>query len=931
LAVEALQTSWRHDEPHIPVAEQTLRDALATIGGTPLNRHGTKTRVVTMTANWIVTADEQATHLFDLSATDPTAVPHHLDGQRALSSRGKNRLVTVDRKNTVRLRDLTSSDATATIVVPEHTGRLEKALVSPDGRWLVTATQEGTTRLWNITTGDKQQEPHVIDGHRSWKISPDSRWLATEGQQGRVHLWDLAVDDPTATPLELEMRGQLGELYSVIFGPKGRWLVAGSRNPKEPLRWDKSEWRVWDLKGDEPAKQRMLLTGSYADRWGNELFSSDGRWLLLAGAGEWTLWDMHERNPDVSPITLRLPHFGAAAIFSPDSKHLVIGNQTWNLADELLEQRSRGSKDARGVRVVMHRAAPTLVQHEWSTCAAFDREMRWVVRALPDNRIGVWDLTQLSRDPSPLLQETFGLRGHVDSISSLQFSSDGRWLLSEGAKGNVRLWDFARQVPGAAPAVLRGEVAVSVSPDGRWLATTSSPHGANLWDLSAADPSLAPMQLTGHTSMLREATFSPDSRWLVTVDNDLNMQMWDLTSGDPSPGVSLFRRDKQDIGRGLWWLFAMKFSADGRWLYAAPGNEARLWDLSAENPGANPLIFKGHARVPTVADVSPNGRWLVTADGKTARLWDLAADDPTAEPVDLATELVNLSFAGFDAKSRWLITLVHKANAPRLWDLAAENPAMAATELSGHDTALNHRLVLSPNRRWLATLGRDRSVRMWDLQESKAIAKPLVLWGASEATSLEFSRDSRWLFGSDDSRTHVWDLAAATPSATATVIEGPLHRISSDSRWFVAGNQLWSLSGDAPVAIPTALVQHGAPLRTAEFSPNGRWLAIYAEDKARLFDLSSARPSDVPILLTGALRKHSQVFPRRNLELLPMPFSADGRWLIGCSYTAGDQPDTLLINLDARELVKVAHHTAGRELTDDEIQFFSLQSRLSPD
>ena len=100
---------------------------------------------------------------------------------------------------------------------------------------------------------------------------------------------------------------------------------------------------------------------------------------------------------------------------------------------------------------------------------------------------------------------------------------------------------------------------------------------------------------------------------------------------------------------------------------------------------------------------------------------------------------------------------------------------------------------------------------MWDLQEPKAFAEPLVLRGVSEATSLEFCPDSRWLLGSDDSLTHVWDLAAADPSATATVVEGPLHRISSDSRWFVAGSELWSLSGNGPVAIPTALVQHGAP------------------------------------------------------------------------------------------------------------------------
>ena len=83
-------------------------------------------------------------------------------------------------------------------------------------------------------------------------------------------------------------------------------------------------------------------------------------------------------------------------------------------------------------------------------------------------------------------------------------------------------------------------------------------------------------------------------------------------------------------------------------------------------------------------------------------------------------------------------------------------------------------------------------------------------------------------------------------------------------------------------------------------------------------------------MLTGALRKHLEDVPRRSLELLPMPFSADGRWLIGCSYTGGE-PDTLLINLHVRELVKIARRTAGRELTEEEREFFWLPSRPSSD
>lgn len=927
LAAEALETSWRHDEPHVPVAEQTLRDALATVGGTPLNRQGTITRIVTMTSTWIVTSDDQATHLFNLSAAAPSAQPLHLNGERALSRRGRNWLVTIDRENILRVRDLSTPKPRAMSITRKHTDKVATALVSPNGRWLAITAGDSISRLWNLATREKQQVPHVLTGHKSWAISSDSRWLATTGGNGdRVHLWDLAADDPTDKPLQLEMRGQMDELHHVEFGPKGRWLVAGSRNRMD-TRWDNQRRLVWDLKSDKPAKQLMLLDGTSSGRWGNELFSPDGRWLLLARHGESTLWDMHEQDPDVSPITLRLPHMGGMAVFSPDSNILVIGNRTWNLADEQIAQRPRGSRDANALRVVMHRAVPTLIQHEWSTCMAFDPEMRWGARALADNRIGIWDLTQISTDPTPLSRESFALRGHSDPITSLEFSSDGRWLLSEGAEGTVRLWDFARNVPGAAPATLRGETAVSLSPDGRWLTTTRSPKSAKLWDLAAADPSLTPMQLTGHTSTLREATFSPNSRWLVTVDNDLNMQMWDLTSDDPSSAVSLFLRDKSDFGRGVGWLFAMKFSADSRWLYAAPGKDARLWDLSAKKPGSDPLVFEGHARVPMIADFSANGRWLVTADGKKACLWDLTADDPTANPVLLGEQQGDLSFAEFDAESRRLITFTHGANAPRLWDLRAVNPVITPIVLSGHDGAVRNRPVLSPDRRWLATSGKDKKVRVWKLREQISV-DPLVLHGGSEVTALHFTPNSRWLLGSadEDNRTHIWDLAATDPSASATVAEGFVWSISPDSRWFVAGKTIWSLQDAGLAPMPITLGQSEEPWRAVEFSGDGRRLAIYGHNKVQLFDLSHARPNASTILLTGALGKHTHALPRRSLELLKSPFSADGRWLVTTGYTGGNETDTLLFNLRVRELARLARQIAGRDLTEQEGELFLLKN-----
>jgi WD domain, G-beta repeat len=90
---------------------------------------------------------------------------------------------------------------------------------------------------------------------------------------------------------------------------------------------------------------------------------------------------------------------------------------------------------------------------------------------------------------------------------------------------------------------------------------------------------------------------------------------------------------------------AVGISPDNQWLVTGGvDGTVRLWDLTAKDPAANPVVLRGHTSAVTAVGISPDNRWLVTgsrdwlatfsADG-TARLWDLTANDPAANPVVL--------------------------------------------------------------------------------------------------------------------------------------------------------------------------------------------------------------------------------------------------------------------------------------------------------
>src|SRR5208282_1128208 len=94
---------------------------------------------------------------------------------------------------------------------------------------------------------------------------------------------------------------------------------------------------------------------------------------------------------------------------------------------------------------------------------------------------------------------------------------------------------------------------------------------------------------------------------------------------------------------------------------------ARLWDLRAQDPAANPVVLWGHDGAVYAVAISADSRWLVTGSAdKTARLWDLRAKEPAANPVVLRGHDGGVYAVAISADSRWVVT-GSSDNTARLW------------------------------------------------------------------------------------------------------------------------------------------------------------------------------------------------------------------------------------------------------------------------
>lgn len=112
----------------------------------------------------------------------------------------------------------------------------------------------------------------------------------------------------------------------------------------------------------------------------------------------------------------------------------------------------------------------------------------------------------------------------------LQFSPDGRWLLSGTVDGTVTIIDAETGDIVNRINVGAGGYTAVISPDGRTLAVGNYRNDNSIWlyDVATGTPKL---QLFGHTSEVRRLAFSADGLTLASGDLTGGVRLWDLTLG----------------------------------------------------------------------------------------------------------------------------------------------------------------------------------------------------------------------------------------------------------------------------------------------------------------------------------------------------------------------------------------------------------------
>jgi len=179
---------------------------------------------------------------------------------------------------------------------------------SRDGQKVVTASGNSTARIWSVESSDLLQALQHKDTVWHAEFSPDDERVVTASSDGTARIWSSRTGKELAKPLK-----HGNGVFCARFSPDGQRVVTASAD---------NTARIWEAATGIPLAKPLKHGG----RVGWAEFSSDCRWVVTASRDKTArVWNALTGEPITEP--LKHSDWVSSAVFSPDGRRIATGSR----------------------------------------------------------------------------------------------------------------------------------------------------------------------------------------------------------------------------------------------------------------------------------------------------------------------------------------------------------------------------------------------------------------------------------------------------------------------------------------------------------------------------------------------------------------------------------------------------------------------------
>jgi WD40 repeat protein/serine/threonine protein kinase len=551
-----------------------------------------------------------------------------------------------------------------------HNGEVYHVEFSPSGQMLASCGQDGTARLWDVSTGKTLHILRAHNGDVNWvTFAPNSQLVATGGDDGTIRLWRTTDGQPIKT------LGKHAVLVTgVLFTPDSQRLISTDRS---------GNVRIWNLTLGQEEEPIPLRPG---DIEGMAL-SPDGKMLATCGTENAArLWDLnHRREID----TFRTAANGQCVAFSHNGRTLATAGddcvvRLWDLSTLTLQTTLEAARaglqyvsfspddsaitcggkdtliylcDIRSGKLRKSYRGQEAESRRW--CVVFTPDGQSIVSSSGQGEIEHWDTNTIQEQETlcfPLESKPLCISVHGSGIHVVARDAVKRNSFFVGSI------DLNRRVyqRGSNHLLAADVMAGAISPDANAVAIADQSRQLSVWKkVAGTSANRFEKHLITESIGARDSRwepneamrFSPDGNRLVfgvqhaglTLLNLTNNSRWSLPISPDLAMSTLYSASSLDLfvndGRNLvsWnlksqpvcaragtigqWEGITAISQDGQKLAIAAGGRIELWN--SESLKREVSLYR-HSSPVACAVFSPDAKILASGDFKgNVKLWDL--------------------------------------------------------------------------------------------------------------------------------------------------------------------------------------------------------------------------------------------------------------------------------------------------------------------